>query len=547
MKNGFVRLAFLTAFLFFSDLPAAFAQNAGDDGSGLFLTILSIIVVMIAFVAIVSVADSLLGIEARKTGVNKTGANLSVIPGLGELFAPKIPTYADESNTYVLSKGHNILLEGDAKSETTAANVTRYALQPPNFVGISPIPKLAVEIGASVKAGDTIFFDKKMPSIKHAAPVSGEVIALNRGAKRSVAEVVILADKEIQYRKFDGFDLEKGSREDLVNYLLDSGVWPLIRQRPFNCIAAPNDVPANIFISTFDTAPLAPDLNYIVQGKEAAFQKGLDVLAKLTPGSVHLGLNANGDSAPSEAFSEATGVEKHWFLGQHPSGNVGVQIHHIAPIGSNDKVWTLGVQDVITLGTLFTENKFDASRVVALTGAEFANPVYVQTYMGANIGELVAGNLQSRNNRIISGDVLSGEKKTGDNFLNTHDDQVTAVEEGDYYEMFGWLLPQKASPSISGTYPNGLFPDVKFTADTNTHGEKRAFVVTGQYESVMPMDIYVQHLMKNIIINDFERMEGLGILELVEEDVALCEFTCTSKQPLQQILREGLDRIREEG
>ncbi len=545
MKNGFVRLAFLTTFLCFSELLAA--QNASNDGSRLFLTILLITVVLIAFVVIIQVADNLMRIEARKLGADKSGANFSLFPTMGELFKPKLSSFVDESNAIVLTKGHDILLEGAAEQKISNANVTRYALQPPNYTGISPIPKMTVEIGAEVKAGDPIFFDKKRPEIMHVAPVSGEVIELNRGAKRSVAEVVILADKEIKHKAFKAFDFEKGSREDLVNYLLESGVWPMIRQRPFNVIPDAAVTPVNIFVSTFDTAPLAPDLNFVVSGRANDFQKGLDVLGKLTSGSVHLGLDARGDAAPSKVFTDATGVEKHWFHGKHPAGNVGVQIHHIAPINASEKVWTLGVQEVLTIGTLFNEQKFDASRVVALTGNELENPKYVRTYIGANIGELVKRNLKEGNNRIISGDVLSGEKKATENFLNVFDDQITVVEEGDYYEMFGWLLPQKATPSISKTFPNGLFPDTKFEADTNTHGEGRAFVVTGQYESVLPMDIYVQHLMKNILINDFERMEGLGIYELVEEDVALCEFACTSKQPLQKILRQGLDLIREEG
>lgn len=545
MKNGFVRLAFLTAFLSFSQVLAA--QNAGDDGSRLFLTILLIVVVLIAFVVIIQVADNLMRIEARKLGADKSGANFSLFPTVGELFAPKLPSFVDEGNTVVLTKGHDILLEGEAEPKIGNSNVTRFGLQPPNFVGISPIPKLMVQVGEEVKAGDPLYFDKKTPEIIHVAPVSGEVIELNRGEKRSIAEIVILADKDIKYKEFDSFDYEKSSREDLVSYLLGSGVWPLIRQRPFNVIPDPSIIPSNIFISTFDSAPLAPDLNLVVASRGKDFQKGLDVLGKLTDGSVHLGLDARGEQEPSKVFTNATGVEKHWFHGKHPSGNVGVQIHHIAPINNQDKVWTLGVQEVITLGALFNEGKFDASRIVALTGDELNEAKYVKTYIGANIGELLKRNLKEGNTRLVSGDVLSGEKKSADGFLNIYDDQVTVLAEGDYFEMFGWLLPQKATPSISKTFPNGLFPDTRFEADTNTHGEQRAFVVTGQYESVLPMDIYVQHLMKNIIINDFERMEGLGIYELVEEDVALCEFACTSKQPLQKILRDGLEMIREEG
>ena len=368
---------------------------------------------------------------------------------------------------------------------------------------MSPIPKVVVEVGDVIKAGDVLFFDKKRPEVKYAAPVSGEVIAVNRGAKRSIAEVVILKDKEMKYRNVASFDLEKSSREDLVNHLLEYGVWPMIRQRPYNIIAEYDITPKNIFISTFDSAPLAPDNNIVVKGRGEAFQKGLDVLNKLTEGKVYLGLDANGKDAPSEVFTNAKGVEKNWFNGPHPSGNVGVQIHHTASIGTGEKAWTLGVQEVITIGALFTEDRFNAERVVCLAGQELDTSKYVKTYQGANIGELVKNNGKFEKVRFISGDVLSGQSKSESSFLNFYDDQLTVVKEGDYYEMFGWLLPLKPRPSISRTFPNFLFPKQRFKADTNAHGEKRAFVMTGQYESVLPMDIYPQHLMKSIIVNDF--------------------------------------------
>lgn len=225
---------------------------------------------------------------------------------------------------------------------------------------------------------------------------------------------------------------------------------------------------------------------------------------------------------------------------------MGIQIHHTAPVTPNTTVWTLGVQGVISLGKIFTEKKYNVARVVTLTGAELAEPKYVRTTAGANIGDLLKGNVANDHVRHISGDVLSGEKKGTENFLNFYDDQVTVVAEGDYYEMFGWLLAARPVPSISKSVPEGAFTDVSYVADTNTHGEKRAFVVTGQYESVLPMDIYPQHLMKAVLTNDYERMEGLGIHELVEEDIAICEYVCTSKQPLQQILRTGLDMMNEQ-
>ncbi|MBR9921860.1 MAG: Na(+)-translocating NADH-quinone reductase subunit A [Bacteroidetes bacterium] len=545
MKNGITKASLLLLFLFTAQF--SFAQGGESGGNNLFSVALIAIAILLVLAVVILVGDNLLALEAKRTGVSEKGGNVSIFPKWSEIFRPKMPSHVDAKETTVLKKGHDILLAGVADPEVIeTANVTRYALQPKNFRGLAPIPKVVVEVGDTVKAGDQLFYDKSMPDVSFGAPVSGEVIAVNRGEKRSIAEIVILADKEIQYKDLGKVDLEKTSREDLVKHLMASGAWNLFRQRPYDVVADPAEVPDNIFVSTFDTAPLAPDSNILVAGREAAFQKGIDTLAKLTRGKVHLGLDGRADTPPSAAFTNAANAETHWFHGKHPAGNVGVQIHHIAPISPSTKVWTLSVQDVISLGMIIGEGKYDTSRVIALAGSEVSNPRYIRTYAGANIEELVKGGLKSENVRIISGDVLSGKKKTQEEFLDFYDDQITVIKEGDYYELFGWLLPLAPRPSVSGTFPNFLYPSLRFKVDTNTHGEKRAFVMTGQYEKVLPMDIYPQHLMKSIIVNDFERMEGLGLQELIEEDVALCEFVCTSKQPLQEILREGLDYMREQ-
>jgi Na+-transporting NADH:ubiquinone oxidoreductase subunit A len=547
LKNGITKLAFLVFFLTTTLSASAQSSTVGDSSNYVVFALVAI-AALILITVILQVSDNLLRVEAKQMGVDKGGANFSIFPKIGNLFNSPPPEFVGNETVTYLKKGHDILLEGEAeKAIDHDVQTNTIGVQPQNFIGMSPIPKVVPEVGSTVKAGDTLFFDKKRPEIKYSAPVSGEVIEIKRGAKRAIAEIIILKDKEVQYRTFDKFDLANGSREDLVNYMLESGVWSFIRQRPFDLIANPADIPTNIFVSTFDSAPLAPDLNFVVAGKEASFQKGLDVLAKLTGGKVFLGLNAKGKNAPHAAFTSATGVERRWYNGAHPSGNVGIQIHHTAPVNGDNKAWVLGVQEVISIGTLFNEGKYDASRTVVITGAEVKNPKYVQTYIGANIGDLLKGNVEGEDCRMISGDVLSGKQTTAEGFLNYFDDQITVIKEGDYYEMFGWLLPLAPRPSISKTYPNFLFKDYKFTPDTNTHGEKRAFVVTGQYEQVLPMDVYPQHLMKAILVNDFERMEGLGIYELSEEDVALCEFVCTSKQPLQAILREGLDAMLEQG
>lgn len=543
MKNGITKLLFLVFFLTIA-LSASAQSSAAGSNNFLFVS-LAIVAGIVLLGVVLQVADNMMRIEAKETGADKNGNNYSIFPQISEMFRPDEPDFIGDGSFTPLKEGHDILLEGEpAKTLAPEIAGNTFAILPPNFIGMSPIPKVVVEVGDEVKAGDHVFFDKKRPEIHYVAPVSGEVVSVDRGAKRSIAQVVILADKDIKYRELPAFDLENGGREALVNHLLDTGGWTLLTQRPFDIIPAPEDQPKAIFISTFDSAPLAPDLNFVVAGKEAAFQKGLDVLNKLTEGSVNLGMDARGEE-PHAAFTGATGVQHNWFHGPHPSGNVGVQIHHTNPINANDKVWVLGVQEVITLGGIFLENKYDASRVVALAGAEFKAPRYVNTYQGANIGDLVKEELIGDNVRLISGDLLSGNQKSSEGFLDFHADQITSIEEGDYYEAFGWLMPMTSRPSISRTYPtNVMFKDAKFKANTNTHGEKRAFVVTGQYESMLPMDIFPQHLMKAILANDFERMEGLGLYELSEEDLALCEFACTSKQPLQSILREGLETMR---
>ncbi|MEL7219992.1 MAG: NADH:ubiquinone reductase (Na(+)-transporting) subunit A, partial [Bacteroidota bacterium] len=408
MKVIFNKTSLTFTFLF---VVAQLSAQSGASGSNIFLYVLTGIALILFFGMIIKVADNLIGIEAKQNNINMEDGGLTLLPGLNHFISGKAPQYTTGTPTNLLSKGHDILLEGEATGSVSTANVTRFAVQPPNFRGLKPIPKMTVEIGDSVKAGDQLFFDKQMPDVVFAAPVSGEVIEINRGAKRAIVEVVILADKEQQYRSYEVPALDTASRIDLVDFLQSSGAWALLRQRPFNVVADPTVTPRDIFVSTFDTAPLAPDAAVVIAGQEAAFQKGVDVLSMLTSGQVHLGLDARGDEAPSQAFTEATNCSKRYFKGQHPAGNVGVQIHHTAPVGGSDVVWTLGVQEVITLGKLFLDGRFDTSRIVAVAGAELETPQYVHTYAGANISELVKGNLNNDHVRFISGDVLSGTQK----------------------------------------------------------------------------------------------------------------------------------------
>jgi len=510
------------------------------------ITALVIIVVLLVLASVFSISDNILQIEAQKYGIDTTKKNLGIFPSLGELFGSPAPEYVEKAHFHRLSKGHDILLSGKAEGDIIEAPVTRYAVKPGDYRGIAPIPKLEVEEGAEVKAGDALFFDKSDPEIKYVAPVSGELVEVRRGAKRSISHLVILADKDQKFKRFE-IPSAQATRDELIAFMKGSGAWPLINQRPFDTVADPAVTPENIFISSFSTAPLAVDTNIILGDRGEDLQPGLDVLARLTDGKVYLGLDGREGHKPHDHLLNATGVEKHWFAGKHPAGNVGVQIHHIAPIRGNATVWTLKLEDVLVLGKLFREGIYDTSRIVGLAGGQVTNPCYYKSYAGASLNDITAGRLdKAHTNRVISGDVLSGAKAGSDDFLGARHNLVTVLKEGDHYELFGWLLPLKPRPSVSGTYPNFLLSNHRFEADTNTHGEKRAFVVTGQYEKLLPMDIYPQHLMKAILTGDIERMEALGINELTEEDIALAEFSCTSKMPLQSILRDGLEMMREQ-
>lgn len=538
------RLIYASLLLLTSEVLSAQSSISGTNVTTYLLIGLGLAIVGFAVLAM---SDNLLQIEAHKMGADSSKNNFSVFPKLSEVFGSAKPEFVGDSAYHNLKKGHDIKLVGTADTSViTDISAKTFAVKPTNFRGLSPIPRMLVSQGDEVKAGQALFEDKKDNRVKYVSPVSGEIAEIRRGQKRAITDVIILGDKEMKYVDFEIPNVESASREDLVNFLLNSGAWTMINQRPYDILPDPDVIPANIFISTFDSAPLAADLNLIADGKSAEIQKAIDVLAKLTSGKVHVGLNASATDAPSEAFTSISNAELHWFKGPHPAGNVGVQIHHIAPIAGANKVWTLTVPALITIGELLLTGKYNGERYIALTGSEFTSPSYVKTYQGANVGDLTKGNMSEKKSRLIAGNVLSGKKVSSDDFLNINDTQITAIPEGDDYELFGWLFPVIPRPSVSKTYPNFLFKNHEFEPTTNTHGEKRAFVMTGQYEPILPMDIHLQQLMKAILANDYERMEGLGITELTEEDVAICEFACTSKMPLQKILRDGLDMMREQ-
>lgn len=436
--------------------------------------------------------------------------------------------------TINLKEGFDIKLTGKARKVLKKYESSLYAVKPTDFIGLKPIPKMLVKEGATVKAGDALFYDTGFEGVMIASPVSGTVKEVRRGAKRAISEIIIEADGKKQFKKFD---TNVSKREDILKLLAESGALALFIERPYGIVPSLHHTPKCIHVSCFDTAPLAPDYNEILDRlSKSDFQKGVEVLSKLTT-NVYLNVSNNIDSI---LLDNIKGAMVNVVNGPHPAGNVGVQIHHISPINKGDIVWTIQPEDVAVIGKLFNEGIYNPTRIIALAGNVLKERSYIETTQGVNITGLINDNLKVENSRVISGDPLSGTAIGKDGFLGFYDNQISVIEEGNQQEMFGWLMPSYPRPSLSPTFPKSKLYDV----NTNTHGEKRAFVMTGEYKEVLPMNIYPQFLFKSIIKEDFEEIEGLGIYELIEEDVALCEFVCTSKQPLQQILRTGLDFVR---
>jgi Na+-transporting NADH:ubiquinone oxidoreductase subunit A len=446
------------------------------------------------------------------------------------------------SNVITIKKGLDINLEGRAEKQTQEFQAASYAIKPPDFIGL--FPKLLKKPGDQVKAGTPVFFDKYRDNILLCSPVSGRISEVRRGAKRAMLEVRIEADATIEYEDFGAVKPTSISAEEIKDKMLKSGVWPYIRQRPYSTIANPDDTPKAVFISAFDTSPLAPDYNYIVEGQSEAFQTGIDALKKLTGSTIHLNLpKADGNS---KVFTDARDVTINYFAGPHPAGNVGVQINKIDPINKGDIVWYLRPQEVIIIGKLFLEGRYRAEKTIVLSGSEVEKPKYCKVLAGASIEPLVKNNVKGGNLRYISGNVLTGDKIDANGFVGHYHYQLTIIPEGDYFELFGWAMPRFNKFSFSKSYFSWLTPKKEYRLDTNINGGERAFVVTGQFEKVFPFDIYPIQLLKAIMIEDIDKMEQLGIYEVDEEDFALCEFIDTSKIEIQEIVRKGLDLIRKE-
>ena len=442
-----------------------------------------------------------------------------------------------------IKRGMDIPLEGKPSTHIHAiSSSTTFAIKPTDFKGL--VPKLRIKQGEEVRVGDCLFADKKNDKICFTSPVSGEVVEIVRGERRAITAIKILADSaEYKCKEFDTQNYSTKNVDEIKAILLESGLWPFITQRPYGVMADTEVTPKSIHVSGFDSSPLAADLGVSLRGQESQLETGFKILNMLSEGGVYLNLHAKKDNT---IYQNIKDVKVSYFDGPHPSGLVGVQINNLDPINKGDVVWTIKPQHVAFIGKLFETGKIDFEQNIVIAGSEVKEPAYYTTRLGASVNSMMNDNYKSENVRVISGNVLTGTKIEKDGYLGFFDNQLTVIPEGNQYELLGWLFPSYARPTLSPSLPISKYLKKTFNVNTNPHGEPRAYVVTGQYEKVLPMDIMPQQLIKAVMAKDLELMENLGIYEVIEEDMALCEFVCTSKINVQQVLSEGLELMAEE-
>ena len=442
-----------------------------------------------------------------------------------------------------LRKGLDIKLKGAAPAAECIVlpEASGYALVPDDFTGITP--KVVVAAGDKVKAGDALFVDKWHPALKFVSPVSGVVAAVNRGLRRKVMSIVVAPDGKNESVTFGTKSVHSLTPEQVKTALLESGLFAFVRQRPYDIVANPETTPKAVFVSAFDSAPLAPDFEVVLKGHEADWQAGLSALAKLAP--TFLGISKR---QTAKALTEAQNVNITAFRGPHPAGNVGVQINHVRPVNKGEVVWTVAAQDVIMIGSLFNKGAVDFTRTIALAGTGLSTPTYARVTLGARMADVLGDNIRiDRHYRIIGGNVLTGRVVKKEQWLPAFANMVTVIPEGDdTNELLGWIAPRFNHFSVSRTFMSFLTPKRAYDIDARVKGGERHMIASGEYDKVFPMDIYPEYLIKAIITGDVDKMEAMGIYEVAPEDFALCEFVDSSKLELQRIVREGLDKLRAE-
>lgn len=447
------------------------------------------------------------------------------------------------ANTIKISKGLDIKIDGKAIEKISKIQPSRVIeIIPDHFHGITP--KVTVKEGEAIKAGTPLFYNKNYESMKFVSPVSGSIREIKRGERRKVMSILIDVNSQLEFLKFGVKKTSSLTADEIKSTLLNSGLWVYIKQRPYDTIANPDRTPKAIFISGFDSAPLAPDYEFVMKDKMNDFQAGLDVLSKLTTGKIHIGLKS-----ANSIFATAKGVETTIFTGVHPAGNAGVQINKVNPINKGEVVWTINPQDVVIMGRLFSKGVVDMTKTIALTGPEVENPQYFETIAGNSITDIVKGNLKKTSYplRYVSGNLLTGIQISENGFLTPYASQISVIDDGgETHELFGWAMPRLNKFSASNMFFTKLLPRKKFKYDARLLGGPRAIIMSGEWDKVFPMDILPEQLIKAMIAKNIDRMENLGAYEVAPEDFALCEFVDTSKLPLQAIVREALDFLKNE-
>jgi Na+-transporting NADH:ubiquinone oxidoreductase subunit A len=440
-----------------------------------------------------------------------------------------------------LRKGLDLHLEGEAPTrKTSLKKAEEYGLVPDCFVGITP--KVVVKEGDQVKAGDALFVNKNHPEVKFASPVSGTVTSVVRGERRKVLCVKVKADDVQTFADFGQKDVSTMTGEQVMEALLEAGLFGYINQLPYAVSTTPDTKPKAIFVSALRDMPLAGKFEFEVAGNEAAWQTGITALSKIA--AVHVGLGVKQDN---NALLQTKDADVNIFDGVCPAGNVGVQVNNVAPVNKGEVVWTVDPTAVLFFGRLFLTGKVDLTRTIAVAGAEVNNPTYVDALVGTPLSVILDGQLKGDNSRIINGNPLTGQKDTQEGFLGAHTAEVTVIPEGNHAdEMLGWILPRFKEFSKSRSYFSWLCPKKRYNLDARIKGGERHMIMSGEYDSVLPMDIFGEYLIKAIIAGDIDKMEQLGIYEVAPEDFALAEFVDSSKLELQKIVRNGLDMLRKE-
>ena len=450
------------------------------------------------------------------------------------------------ANVIKLCKGLDIHLQGKAEeTKLTLKSNGHYALVPDDFEGVTP--KVVVHEGDTVKAGDALFVNKQYPEVRFASPVSGKVTAVERGDRRKVLCVKVEADKEQQYADFGHHDVAKMDGQAVKELLLKAGLFGYINQLPYAVSASPETAPKAIFVSALRDKPLAASFDYEVKGQEQDFLTGLQALSKMA--KVYVGVGKECSLTPHLSPLTSKNIEVTVFDGPCPAGNVGVQVNHIDPVNKGEVVWTIGDPTVVLfIGRLMNTGKVNLTRTVALCGSEVTKPCYVDMLVGQELNTLLSNSYDvSHSVRIINGNVLTGRQTTKDGFLGAHSSEITVIPEGDQAdEMLGWIMPRFKQFSVSRSYFSWLCGKKEYALDARVKGGERHIIMSGEYDRVLPMDIYGEYLIKAIITGDIDRQEALGIYEVAPEDFALAEFVDSSKLELQRIVREGLNTLRKE-